>query len=411
MSVRQVASLEDIALTAFSPDAPSRVGVAVSGGSDSMAALHLIAQVVPVEAVTIDHGLRAEAAAEARFVAEACARLSVPHSVIRWQRTETAGNLMDQARRARLRLIGDWARARGLSHVVLGHTADDQAETFLMRLARAAGLEGLSGMRRNWAENGVNWTRPFLDVPRATLRDWLRGRNIGWIDDPTNDNEDYDRVKARKALRALAPLGLSAERICDVVAHLGDAETAVQDCLRRAVTTLAREDRGDVVISADAFKAELPAELQRRLIVQALKWVGGQDYAPRADAVAGLLSGVSDGRGGTLAGCRILVTEAEIRITREWQAVAALRAPVGTPWDRWLLNGPAAAGQEVAALGETGLPMCPQWRETGMPRASLLASPAVWQGEKLVAAPLAGLENGWKARIVRGSFKQKPFSH
>ena len=87
-------------------------------------------------------------------------------------------------------------------------------------------------------------------------------------------------------------------------------------------------------------------------------------------------------------------------------AVAALRVPAGERWDRWDLTGPAAPGLEIAALGDEGLLQCPHWRETGLPRASLLASPAVWHGEALIAAPLAGLENGWKARIDCGAFAE-----
>lgn len=376
-----------------------------------MAALHLLARHFTVEAVTVDHGLRPEAAAEARFVAQGCARLGVFHSVLHWHRGEARGNLMDQARRARIRLIGDWARTRGLRHVALGHTADDQAETFVMRLGRSAGLEGLSGMRRRWEENGVIWTRPFLGVSRAALRDWLRAADLGWIDDPSNDDDGFDRVKARKALRELAPLGISVARICETTAHLAAAEAALEECLRHMAGDLVRADRGDLVIAPAAFGPALPPELRRRLIVRALQWVGGQGYAPRADAVAGLLAELQQGRSATLAGCRILARTDEIRITREWAAVAELRVPAGRQWDRWDLEGPEESGLEIAALGEDGLRACPQWRESGLPRPSLLASPAVWRGEYLIAAPLAGRENGWKARIVRGTFLQKPFSH
>lgn len=404
-------ALDDLALTAFAPDTPQRVGVAVSGGGDSMAALHLLARHFTVEAVTVDHGLRPEAAAEARFVAQGCARLGVFHSVLHWHRGEARGNLMDQARRARIRLIGDWARTRGLRHVALGHTADDQAETFVMRLGRSAGLEGLSGMRRRWEENGVIWTRPFLGVGRAALRDWLRAADLGWIDDPSNDNDNFDRVKARKALRELAPLGISVARICETTAHLAAAEAALEECLRHMAGDLVRADRGDLVIAPAAFGPALAPELRRRLIVRALQWVGGQGYAPRADAVAGLLAELQQGRSATLAGCRILARTDEIRITREWSAVAGLRVPTGQQWDRWQMEGPGETGLEIAALGEDGLRACPQWRECGLPRPSLMASPAVWRGEYLIAAPLAGRENGWKARIVRGTFLQKPFSH
>jgi len=120
------------------------------------------------------------------------------------------------------------------------------------------------------------------------------------------------------------------------------------------------------------------------------------------------------GKQRTLHGCLIMPQDAEVRITREFQAVANLACPPTEPWDgRWVLSGLAQKGHELRALGETGLAQCPDWRATGLPRASLLASPAVWDGEKLVAAPLAGLAQGWTAELLRGeeSFYADILSH
>ncbi|WBL32631.1 tRNA lysidine(34) synthetase TilS [Sinirhodobacter sp. HNIBRBA609] len=398
----------DAAITPHPRFSADTIGVAVSGGSDSMATLMLLADAHPVEAVTVDHGLRPEAADEARFVAQVCAERGIPHTILRWQGPEGSGNLMDQARRARFQLIGAWAQTRGIAQVALGHTRDDQAETFLMRLAREAGLEGLSGMRARFEAEDILWLRPFLLIGRDDLRDYLSRQGIGWIEDPSNENERFDRVKARKALRALRPLGITSEKLSNVVSHLAVAESAlvleVHDYARRHVA----EVGGDVLIAAEPFR-RAPHEIQRRLIVAALRWVSGADYAPRARKVADFLLDWRERPDRTLHGCRIRVSDAEIRITREARAVAGLRVPVGTPWDRWRLEGPAAEGQEIAALGAQGLKLCPNWRESGLPRVSLLASPAVWQGERLVSAPLAGLESGWKARIVCGSFHSSLF--
>ena len=396
--------LHDLTETAFDPDAVTRVGVAVSGGSDSMATLHLLAERYQVAAVTVDHGLRPEAAEEARFVAAACARLGVPHCTLRWAGPAPSGNLMDQARRARLWLIGGWARENGITHVALGHTADDQAETFLMRLARAAGLEGLTGMRQRFEAEGILWHRPFLTATRAELRAFLTARGVDWVDDPSNENERFDRVKARNAMRALAPLGIDADKLNAVIAHLGSAEAELQIQMRRLVSDHVREEGGDLVVATGGFSEEFGPELKRRLVNAALVWVSGSYYAPRAAKVLDFLHSWHERRDRTLHGCRITATNTDIRITREANAVAGLRVPAGQLWDRWRLEGPAETGQEIAALGAEGLRLCPNWRETGLPRASLLASPAVWQGETLVSAPLAGHENGWKATIAAGSF-------
>lgn len=391
---------------AFGPDAPPRVGVAVSGGGDSTALLIGLHEAgFDLAAVTVDHGLRAGSAEEAAEVGRLCAGLGVPHSVLNWEGAAAEGNLMDAARRARLRLIGAWARERGIADVALGHTADDEAETFLMRLGREAGLEGLAGMRRRFVAEGVTWHRPLLGVTRADLRAALRVRGLGWIDDPSNDNPRFGRVRARQALAALAPLGITAATLGAVVRNLAAADAVLSETLRGFVAAQVTTPSGDVVITREGFAALAP-ELQRRLLNAALRWISGREYAPRAAKVADLLAGLAVQGERTLHGCRIRMGRDALRLTREAAAVAALRVPVGGRWDRWELMGPAAAGLEIAALGEDGLLQCPHWRETGLPRASLLASPAVWHGATLIAAPLAGLENGWKARIACGPFAE-----
>ncbi|RBP91719.1 tRNA(Ile)-lysidine synthase [Rhodobacter sp. 140A] len=392
---------------AFGPDAPPRVGVAVSGGGDSMALLvGLHAAGFDLAAVTVDHGLRAGSAGEAAEVGRFCAGIGVPHSVLSWQGTAAAGNLMDAARRARLRLIGAWAQGQGIGHVALGHTADDEAETFLMRLGREAGLEGLAGMRRRFVTEGVTWHRPLLGVSRADLRAALRARGLGWIDDPSNDNPRFGRVRARQALATLAPLGITPATLGAVVRNLAAADAVLSETLCRFVAAQVTTPAGDVVIGRAGF-ADLASELQRRLLNAALRWISGNAYAPRARKVADLLAELAAPQTDrTLHGCRIRTGRDTIRLSREAAAVAALRVPAGGLWDRWRLTGPAAPGLEIAALGNEGLLHCPHWRETGLPRASLLASPAVWHGDALIAAPLAGLENGWKARIDCGAFAE-----
>jgi tRNA(Ile)-lysidine synthase len=400
------AQLLFFAATAFSKEQPKLVGVAVSGGSDSMAVLHLMARAAvhcgwQVRAVTVDHRLRPEAAEEAAFAGRVCAGLGVPHDVLVWDHGTVAGNLQDQARRARYRLIGDWARASGIGHVMLGHTADDQAETFLMGLAREAGLDGLSGMRAARAEGGVVFARPFLTVTRADLRGYLVRQGVSWIEDPSNADEAYARVRARRALKALAPLGITAGRIGKAVENLDLARSALETVTRQAAQVVVREEAGSLILDGAGYLA-LAYEVQRRLMIAALKWVSGADYAPRAKALERVQRAVIAGKDAVLAGCRVRVSGAQVRIVREPKAVQGLAVPTDQIWDgRWTLQGPHAPGLEVRALG-AGLTGCKNWRATGVSRDTALVSPAVWQGETLIAAPLAGFPNGWTATLAAG---------
>ncbi|MGB3147286.1 MAG: tRNA lysidine(34) synthetase TilS, partial [Paracoccaceae bacterium] len=204
--------LTDLLREKMTPGRDKRLGVAVSGGGDSMALLHLLADWrkaggPELLAVTVDHGLRPEAAAEAGFVADHCLGLGIAHETLCWTGWDGRGNLPDQARRARYRLIVGWARRHGLARVALGHTLDDQAETVLMRLLRGSGVDGLSAMADCRVEAGIAFCRPLLSVQRQDLRHYLTARSVPWLEDPTNDDPDYDRVKARQALATLAGLG------------------------------------------------------------------------------------------------------------------------------------------------------------------------------------------------------------
>jgi tRNA(Ile)-lysidine synthase len=343
-----------------------------------------------VEAVTVDHRLRPESAAEAAGVAETCAGLGVPHAVLVWEHGPVAGNLMDAARRARMALIQTWARGHGIGHVALGHTRDDQAETLLMGLARQAGIAGLSGMRRRWDETGVTLHRPLLDAGREELRDWLRSRGIGWVDDPTNDDLRFSRIKARRALAALAPLGVSAEGLAQVAANLAEAQEALGKQVRAAALVSVRPKAGALQIAPGLWEA--PPEVRRQVILAALRWLNAADYAPRSAEVERLIAAMSAGRDATLAGCRFR----KGWLMREARALGD-PCPVGDLWDgRWRVTGRQG---EVRALGAKGLGHNKDWRAVGLPRAVLEVTPGVWQGGTLVAAPLAGWPNGWSAQL------------
>lgn len=369
------------------------IGVALSGGGDSTALLHLCLRAgFRVEAVTVDHRLRAESATEAAAVHAACAALGIRHEVRVWEHGAVPGNLMDAARRARMALIAAWATSRGIRVVAIGHTRDDQAETVLMGLARSAGLAGLSGMRPDWGDAGVRFQRPLLKAGREDLRDWLRAKGISWIDDPTNDNDRFTRIKARKALAALAPLGITAERLADVAGHLASVQVALSAQVSAAAAQFVVAEAGALRIDAGLW-AE-PAEVQRQVVVAGLIWLSSADYAPRAADVARLIQAMAAGRDATLAGCRFR----RGWLMREPRAVGG-PVPVGQLWDgRWRVTGPDG---EVRALGAEGLSQIKDWRNTGLPREVLVVSPAVWQGETLLAAPVAGFSAQWQAKLDR----------
>ena len=403
-------------------DFPTDIGLAVSGGGDSMAMLYLAHNWTRVWGLrlwvcTVDHGLRPEAAAEAEMVAATCARLGWPHAKLRWS-WNGKGNVMDRARQGRLECIDQW---RGdLRHVLMAHTQDDVAETFLMRLARGSGVDGLAAMRASREihlpytprtnsppvlgklppEKGrrtpsYHVVRPLLDVSRSDLRHYLKVLHGPWVEDPTNTDPTYERARIRSRIAGLEADGLGATRLAETAQRMARVSQALAARTLAVWQALGQEDRqtGDLLLARDAF-ACVERETQLRLLSASLQHVAGGGYPPREAPLEALLDLLLAGGAGTLHGCEAVTERAHIRIFREYAAVAALRTAVaeGALWDgRWSVHWHETLPEsEIRALGHDG------WVQAGEKPASApsyraaRSLPALWQGERLVACSAIG---------------------
>ncbi|WP_205479165.1 tRNA lysidine(34) synthetase TilS [Sphingomonas arenae] len=274
------------------------IGVAVSGGPDSLALLLLTAAARPgaVEAATVDHQLRPESGAEAGMVAEVCARLNVSHAVLAVS-VPAGASLQAQARSARYAALEDWARSRHLHAIATAHHADDQAETLLMRLSRGAGLGGLAGVRASRLLGEVQLIRPLLGWRKRELEAIVADAGLEPLEDPSNQDKRHDRTQARQLLAAVP--WLDPALIARSAAHLEDAEEALQ-----AVTTRLAAERlefADRRCRLDA--ADLPRELQRRLLLAAITRLDGP--TPRGPDLDRALGVLAQGGTCTLSGLKL----------------------------------------------------------------------------------------------------------
>ncbi|WP_112663852.1 tRNA lysidine(34) synthetase TilS [Microvirga flavescens] len=252
------------------------VVVAVSGGPDSIALMHLLAHWnspsrPPVFVATVDHGLRPESAKEAAFVVREAELLGFPGAVLEWRGKKPETGVQEAAREARYELLANHARRVGASHIATAHTLDDQAETVLMRMARGSGLAGLAGMRAARDLDGLHLVRPLLDIGKADLV--VRCQKEGWafIIDPSNANERFARVRWRKVLPDLAKEGLTAERLARLAARAGRAEEALDTKAREAfLRGWSQEERA----FAAAVLGEEPFEIALRVLMLLLSKAG-----------------------------------------------------------------------------------------------------------------------------------------
>lgn len=394
------------ALARLAPEGP--LGIALSGGGDSTALLLLTAdwaraQGRSIAAATIDHGLRPGSRAEADAAGRLAASVGVAHEILTWEGAPE-GNLQAAARAARIRLLGAWAARRGLAAVLTGHTRDDQAETVLLRLARGSGVDGLSGIPEVQMLGGTRVLRPLLAVPRAALRDWLTARRVAWIEDPSNDDPRFDRVRARRALEELGGLGITAGGLAATAMRLAAQrrvlEAAADALAARAVRWGAL---GEVWIDRAAL-GEAEADTALRVLAAAVLEIGGGEHRPRQEALARALADLLDARAGSLGGVLYEAAGDDALLSREpARSEGPVPARDGAVWDgRWHLHlaGPWPRCT-LGALGEGGLSTLSRadaWAPladwAAAPRRVRLAAPAIWGEGGLLAVPLAGYRHG-----------------
>lgn len=298
--------------------APWPGAVAVSGGGDSVALMHLLARWAkrarraPPVVVTVDHGLRAGADAEARKVLAWARALGLKAKRLRREGPVPTADIEAAARDARYRLIGAWMRGQGLAGLYVAHTLDDQAETFLLRLMRGSGLDGLAAMRAlapyplaGFAELCV--VRPLLGLERAALRADLESRRIAWIEDPMNDDDRFARARLRRLLPALEEAGLAKARVAAAAAHLTRAREALDIVTVAVLARIARPMDAQLHVDV-AGLAAAPREVGLRALAQLLMTVSGAAYRPRFERLERLFDTLRTGKlggGATLHGCRV----------------------------------------------------------------------------------------------------------
>ncbi|QRM28868.1 tRNA lysidine(34) synthetase TilS [Microvirga sp. VF16] len=274
----------------------SGIVAAVSGGPDSMALMHLIARWCaagprpPVLVATIDHGLRPEAAEEAAFVASEAAALGLPHRILAWTGDKPRTGIQKAARAARYRLLVEYAREAGASHLITAHTLDDQAETVMMRLARGSGLSGLAGMRRETDRDGIVHARPLLDRPKSSLLTLCQGQGWRFVTDPSNANEVYARVRWRRLMPLLAAEGLDAGRLVRFAERAAQADEALDLKAREALDRAGPVFEDGILSFQGSILASEPFEIAVRVLERALSRTGLENSRlHRLEACAGRL--------------------------------------------------------------------------------------------------------------------------
>lgn len=298
----------------FLPEKGAVVAVAVSGGGDSMALVSLLrdwslAWSAALHALTVDHGLRPESAIEAAEVSRVLLGWGVSHTVLRWDGEKPYARIQELARAARYRLMGEFCRAKSIRYLFLAHHADDQVETFLYRLAKGSGIDGLTGMSpcQNFEKEGITLLRPLLRVSHRRLIATCRDRKIEWIEDGSNVSKRFVRGRLRGAREVLEQEGLTSSRILSTMSRFDRlVKLAEQLSESEYKNNLVRKETGRIVMNLGGLKS-LPEEVLIRIFKRLILEVGGKrPYPPRLQNLEALVHRFlfdPEFKGATTGGC------------------------------------------------------------------------------------------------------------
>jgi len=416
------------------------IALAVSGGPDSMALMVLSAQwaeaqgrLSDVIALTVDHGLRPAAKLEAAQVANWAQSLGIAHEVLTWHGEKPDANVQASAREARYGLLTDWCLAHGVSTLATAHHLDDQAETFLLRLTRGSGVDGLAAMRRQRdlasGTPPLRLIRPLLDIPRARLVEVLHASGQEWVEDPSNLDERYTRVRLRNVQSTFDDFGLTVDRMTQTAARMGQAREALETYAKAAFDESVEIFPEGYVLLDQGHLTQVPREIGLRILAACLKRVSGAIYGPRYERLDRLFGAILEdeiGGGETLHGCRLVPTEGRILVAREYRAAKEAVLDLGgegsaqSLWDeRFYFEAPGddhRADLTIRALGEEGLAKAKATINTSAlnwpPQIVCWSLPAIWAGEELIAVPHLDVDLGPDVfgKSIEISFKFKELS-
>lgn len=379
--------------------------LAVSGGADSAALLHLVAnwreslaQRPAVIVVTVDHGLRESSVGEAKWVGERAALYSFEHRTLRWQGTKPRSALQDAARQARYALMTEMAKDYPSPAILTAHHADDQAETVLMRLLRGSGPDGLAGIPGSTTWNDVPVERPLLALSHQRLVATIADAGLDWLEDPSNDDRAFERVRVRKTMTAL---GLASDKVALSAKRLRRAQVALDHSADIAFhDVVVMDEAGYCTINLPQFLA-LPAEIALRILSRSLTAVGGGVDPVRLQRIEDLLERLGQGEEGgyTLAGCMVRVEKETVSVYREpgRKGLPELRLSHGETacWDnRFTVSLADSETTPVLVRAFDPRQMSRIGKESrnlrDIPAQARMAIPAFWRQESLIAVPQIG---------------------
>lgn len=411
----------------FAPVAEEKaIGLAVSGGVDSLALMLMahewaLGRQIALKVFSVDHRLRPQSGDECAFVQQVATRLGLEAEILRWEGEKPRAGLQAAARAARYRLLFAAMKAQAIKVLATGHQCEDQAETVLMRLAHGSGLEGLKGMEALSARDGVVLFRPLLGLGRAQLAARVAEAGLEPVDDPSNTQIAFERVRWRVEMRRLAELGLDAQRLYDFGERVTRADAALDHYTEQSLAKVGRLSSFGTVRLDVGELMRLPEEIGLRILRRSLGWAGGGQRRFALGEIEALFAGLCESREiapRTMCGARVRTREGFVELVRENRHLpeASVMVDGGAVelWDQRFLivnrnrDWPIRVGVGKGVTRRMAESVLQGAVED--PVAALRTTPIVWRGDGEILA-IGGRTlsedvkvelSGWAADLPRG---------
>ncbi len=391
-------------------------GVAVSGGSDSMALLHMLTdwefdKKPDIIAASVDHGLRTESQSEIKFVKEICRKKKIKHFSLRTTTNllKTRGNLQENARIERYKLLKNWAVEQKLQCVLVGHTLDDQEENLLMRFFRGSGVDGLVSMQKSVVRSEILWIRPLLNLRREELQQYLKIKKYRWVDDPSNYDNKYLRVRIRALLQQLKVDNLLTPNFVKTTEHMSRAskllrKTATFD----AKNLLSFNEAGQITFDGSKF-SELFEDTQYRILAGIISWFSGTVYKPRFSQLEHVYYELVQNKhlaGITLGGTIFRKKRGVVTVFREFASVKSVHVVKDQNfiWDnRWHITMNAGPRKKlyVKPYGSLASGNCDVDFKSNFDKEALATIPAIVTSSTVKFVPLSNLKYDVEIKLLK----------
>jgi len=386
----------------------SNIAIAVSGGVDSLVLMNLANESKAIKnkdvfILTIDHGLRPESKNECKFVEGLAKKLGFKVKILKWKGNKPKKGLQEKARNERYNLLLNFCRENSINNLFLAHHLDDQIENFLFRMFRGSGIKGLTSFSNRFERDGILLIRPLVDIPKSELITFAKKRKIKWIEDPSNQNKKFERIKLRKILPLIYEEGFDKKIFLKSIKKLKLANKALDEVTKEFVSKYVMVNKNISVFINQELFLEAPKEVQFRIIENSIRIFSGERfYSPSYSKIMNLINWINESNeisaktlGGTIFRRRNkgIILYKEVKKLNEIKPIK-LSINNYKSWDnRFLIKAKKASEGEISYLGAEGIKILKSKKKLNkkdlndIPLTALYSIPAVWKGKRLISAP------------------------